>query len=105
MPLRIVHAISWFDGMTYPELDVRGQLSGGAQSVLQAMSDLVSDTLPVDAVRTSAVDGHPVDVLVAASEGAALLVVGGRGVGGLAGLLLGSTPCAVEPRRLSLIHI
>ena len=93
VPLRIVHALTWFDGMTYPypELDVRGQLSGGAQSVLQAMSDLVSDTLPADAVRTSAVDGHPVDVLVAASEGAALLVVGGRGVGGLAGLLLGST--------------
>ena len=94
MPLRIVHALTWFDGMTYPypELDVPGQLSGGAQSVLQAMSDLVADSAAGRrACSTSAVDGHPVDVLVAASEGASLLVVGGRGVGGLAGLLLGST--------------
>jgi nucleotide-binding universal stress UspA family protein len=97
LPLRIVHALTWFDGMTYPypELDVPGQLAGGAESVLQALSDLVSDTLPADRVSTAAVDGHPVDVLVAASEGASLLVVGGRGVGGLAGLLLGSTAHAV----------
>jgi nucleotide-binding universal stress UspA family protein len=92
-PLRIVHAATWFDGMTYPypELDVPGRLAGGAQTLLQAMSDLASGSVPADRVTTAAVDGHPVDVLVTASEGASLLVVGGRGIGGLAGLLLGST--------------
>jgi nucleotide-binding universal stress UspA family protein len=92
-PLRIVHAITWFDDVTYslPEFDVPDLLNTGARTLLQAMRDLVSDSLPADRVSTSAVDGHPADVLVAASEGAALLVVGARGVGGLAGLLRGST--------------
>lgn len=93
VPLRIVHAITWFDGMrqSYPELDVAGRLIAGAESVLQAMSDLVSGTVPADRISTSAVEGSPVDVLVEASAGASLMVVGGRGMGGVTGLLLGST--------------
>jgi nucleotide-binding universal stress UspA family protein len=100
MPLRIVHAITWFDDVTYPipELDAPDLLNAGAQTLLQAMRDLVADSVPDDRVSTSAVDGHPVDALVAASEGAALLAVGGRGSGGLAGLLLGSTAHGVVAR-------
>jgi len=41
-------------------------------------------------VETRVVEGNPVDVLVEASQGADLLVVGSRGRSGLAGLLLGS---------------
>jgi nucleotide-binding universal stress UspA family protein len=55
-------------------------------------------------------EGHPVDLLLAESEGAALLVLGTRGLGGFKGLLLGSVsqqcahhaPCPVvivPPRR------
>jgi nucleotide-binding universal stress UspA family protein len=41
-------------------------------------------------VRVTVVEGKPGPVLLTASEGAALLVVGGRGNGPLAALLLGS---------------
>jgi nucleotide-binding universal stress UspA family protein len=41
-------------------------------------------------VRVFAAEGAPADVLVGRAEGADLLVVGSRGRGGVAGLLLGS---------------
>jgi nucleotide-binding universal stress UspA family protein len=79
--------------MTYPspELDVPGLMNAGAQSVLQAVADAVSTSIPADRNSTFSVDGQPVDVLVDASADASLVVVGGRGVGGVTGLLLGST--------------
>ena len=41
-------------------------------------------------VEQRVLQGHPAEVLVAASEGAELLVVGSRGHGGFVGMLLGS---------------
>jgi nucleotide-binding universal stress UspA family protein len=41
-------------------------------------------------VRQTVVEGHPAPVLLKASEGADLLVVGSRGHGAFAGMLLGS---------------
>jgi nucleotide-binding universal stress UspA family protein len=46
-------------------------------------------------VTAHAVDGHAVDVLSAESARAQLVVLGGRGVGGVPGLLLGSTAARV----------
>ena len=41
-------------------------------------------------VQSTVVEGHPAPVLVAASKGADLLVVGSRGHGEFAGMLIGS---------------
>jgi nucleotide-binding universal stress UspA family protein len=95
--LRIVHAITVFDGLShpYPELDAPALVDLGAQSLLQAVADHVADILPADRVTASAEHGRPADVLTTASLTASLVVVGGRGIGGLTGLLLGSTAHAV----------
>lgn len=58
-----------------------------AQAALQATVDAVSSSRPIE---TRAVCDLPVPALLDASQGADLLVVGARGLGGFKGLLLGS---------------
>ena len=62
----------------------------GAQAILQAaVAEVIRDD-PDLRVKLSAVQGHPVPVLLNAAKGASLLVMGSRGLGAFAGLLLGS---------------
>jgi nucleotide-binding universal stress UspA family protein len=98
VPLRIVHAVPWpFEGLTAPpaHLDIPGLLRSGAESVVEAAAEAVGDLLDPGRVSTTTVDGDPVGVLGDASAEASLVVVGSRGVGGVAGLLLGSTAAGV----------
>jgi nucleotide-binding universal stress UspA family protein len=77
-------------GYIPPELLDRAVLSRSAQAKLDAAVTEVAGTSPgVDLERT-VVEGPTARVLVEAGEEAELLVVGSRGHGGLAGLLLGS---------------
>lgn len=63
---------------------------GDARAMLQdAVREVVGDD-PAVSVRLSVLEGHPAAVLVAAAEKADVLVVGSRGHGAFAALLLGS---------------
>lgn len=66
-----------------------GQREGAEQLVSQVISEELGNHSP-DKVRPSIGRGSAASVLLEASRGADLLVVGSRGVGGFAGLLLGS---------------
>ena len=68
------------------------ELRRDAGETLEDAVRSVEATDPDVAVERRVVEGIPADELIAAAEdtGAALLVLGSRGLGGLAGLLLGS---------------
>jgi nucleotide-binding universal stress UspA family protein len=57
---------------------------------LRTMVADVLGTAPDDALELLVVDGRPSDLLLEHAHGAAMVVVGSRGVGGLRGRLLGS---------------
>lgn len=83
--LLAVHAMDPFG--TYPSLAV------DVSAVHRAAEDLLENVVSeVDSVEIDrrVVEGAPGAVLVAEARGADLLVVGSRGHGGFAGLLLGS---------------
>ncbi len=65
-----------------PEEDVRKALEDAVASVRAAYPDLSIDP--------RVVSGHPAPILVEASKGADLLVVGSRGHGEFVGMLIGS---------------
>lgn len=64
------------------------------QEGASAMLDSIVDEAAADAgdvvIKRRAVQGSPAEELIRASEGAELLVVGSRGLGGFTSLLLGS---------------
>lgn len=63
---------------------------GDAGKVLAEALAEVSGMAPGVVIKSSVAEGHAADVLIRAAKGADLLVVGSRGHGGLAGMLLGS---------------
>ena len=66
------------------------ELQENARAVLdQAVREVLGDTAGLEIEKVIA-EGSPAQVLVDAAQGADLLVVGTRGHGGFAGLLLGS---------------
>jgi nucleotide-binding universal stress UspA family protein len=71
-----------------PAVSVDNDVRVPVEKLLDDTATRLSDT-GIE-IRTDATGGQAADVLVAASEDADLLVVGSRGHGGFAGLLLGS---------------
>ncbi len=81
-------------GMSPMVMPAEADLQIGAQQELDAMLKGLSDSLdrrPEDSPVTSEVlEGSPAPTLLTTSRGATMLVLGSRGHGGFAGLLLGS---------------
>jgi nucleotide-binding universal stress UspA family protein len=77
-------------GDPYLGVDYRRLLERTAREHLAAAARAVADVAPGLEVEQVAVQGFPVPALQAASTAAGLLVLGGRGSGGFAGLTTGS---------------
>ncbi|MEV6368009.1 universal stress protein [Micromonospora musae] len=103
-PLRVVHAFIWplmgVSGRPAPGGPVGGGLRHQAERyVVEAVAE-VGKVAPEVPVTGAVVDGEAATVMLAASREAALMVLGHRGLGGFAGLLIGSVTVQVTSRAL-----
>lgn len=91
--LRIVTATPWPDLRERSSLavePVERQALTDAEAALAAAAEFARAVLPDEAVTSATVVGWPAAALIEESRDAAVLVLGNRGHGGLAGLVLGS---------------
>lgn len=99
--LTVVHAWSkpWHPALRSVEVPTDWPLPEADSASMLAESIAVGrEDFPAVAVTDRLVEGRPAEALVDLSGGAELLVVGSRGRGGLAGLVLGSVSHAVVHR-------
>jgi nucleotide-binding universal stress UspA family protein len=90
--VRAVTAWQWpvSMGMAMPLPEDYNPLDDARAALEKTLAEVLGDS-PSIPVTTQVIEGAPAVALVSESHGAALLVVGSRGHGGFAGLLLGST--------------
>jgi nucleotide-binding universal stress UspA family protein len=80
--------------------------SEGMPDRVAKFADDLRASYPEVEIRTQVTEGHPAPVLVDASKGADLLVVGSRGHGEFVGMLIGSVSefCATHAHCPVLVH-
>ncbi len=99
-PLELVAALprAFFGTVVVaPEPGLFSAVHQRVSEVLRSVAAEVTDAAGESPVSWSVVEGAPADVLREASARAQLVVLGSRGVGGVAGLVIGSTASAVVP--------
>lgn len=108
-PLTLVHAFEWAALGTSIEAAPYGAVQelihDNAHRIRDEAAAAVRATAPDVQVTASVVDGSPASVLVQASQTAALVVVGHRGRGGFAGLLVGSVAAKVAAHAVSPVVV
>lgn len=99
-PLRVLHALGWPLNQTPVRPQASGPLDGGprfhAERILAQAIAEARQAAPEVPVHGEIADGQPATVLVNRSPHAALIVLGDRGLGGFASLLLGSVAVQVS---------
>lgn len=96
--LLVVHVTPWKgvdDALPMAGREVAARFEESATRLVEDAAAAVRQAAGSTDVTAAVVDDHPVDGLLALSAEAALVVIGRRGLGGLPGLLLGSTAGAV----------
>lgn len=86
------------DALPMADPEIRARFGESATTLVESVADTVRSTTGFADVSAEVVEDHPVDGLLALSARADALVIGRRGLGGLPGLLLGSTAGAVVQR-------
>lgn len=97
LPLRLVHAWEWqpsSHAVRTPPADPDPQRRWAERIPREAMATLRRG-YPELPITVGQVAGRPTPALLSAAEGAELLVLGSRGMGAVAGFLLGSVALAV----------
>jgi nucleotide-binding universal stress UspA family protein len=90
--LRLVHAFVWpLFAVPLGASDVAPGLRAMADQVVTDASNLANKIEPGVPATAERIDGFPSPVLLNASEKAELIVIGGRGLGPMLGVLVGST--------------
>ncbi len=87
--LRVIHGIGSFGSYPSMAVDVGDLHRHAAELLDKAVLDVAGGD-QLDGIERLLFDGSPAKVLIGAVDGGDLLVVGSRGHGGFAGLLLGS---------------
>ena len=99
----------WSFPVAYSPLPVAWHPDEDAQRIVSTVGDTVFGSTWPSWFNATIREGSPADILIAESSSANLMVVGSRGFGGFAGLLLGSVsqqlaahspaPVAIIPER------
>ncbi|MEU8075289.1 universal stress protein [Catellatospora citrea] len=96
--LRIIHVLAWplvpVDVAATPQIPYAAMLADAEYLLAEAMT-VAAGTDPAVSATTEMTTGNPAAVLLDAARGTDLVVVGKRGRGGFAGLLLGSVAVQV----------
>jgi nucleotide-binding universal stress UspA family protein len=89
----LVAVTAWTYPVAYPTLAGYVPITDAAElqdETRSAIQAILKDTLGDAPVTLLVIEGHPANVIVDASRGASMVVVGCRGHGGFVGALLGS---------------
>ncbi|MET9881838.1 universal stress protein [Streptomyces sp. NPDC006430] len=89
VPLRLVHAVDWPVRPAVPGLGREGADRWADEALTEALEDVRSRHPQLEAT-IRCLSGRPAAALAAEAADAGLLVLGSRGLGGLAGFLVGS---------------